>query len=1269
MSQPGSNPYIGLRPFEEEDSQYFFGRRKQTAELLERLYDGRFLAVLGSSGCGKSSLIRAGLIPALQGGFLVEDRDQWRIAIMKPGDRPLDNFARALCAESDDHEALKARIIEDHTQAVIDYLGRHAGAGVNQLILVDQFEEIFNFRGTERAEQFVRRDADQSRELARRRVDAAEFVDLMIALSQNGGTRYREEEPGPAIYVTLTMRTDFLGDCDLFYGLPEAINHGRYLVPRLTRQQLRQAIEGPALLEGAQLASRLLDRLLNKLGDRTDRLPVLQHALLRTWEIWQRRGRKGPIDLEHYKDAGTLSRALSQHADEALEGVDPEATARIFKCLTDTDLSYRQVRRPAALEELVAVSGEKEEDVKAILDRFAEDGRHFVYYDPEVENPQVDISHESLIRQWQTLRQWVDEERESRDRYRELVIKARRKQANQANWLRGSELRIVRDWWKKARPDAIWARRYQRKENDFGEARKFLSRSRTRANRNLGMVIGLTVALILVLAGFLAWAVHSRQVAVTARLKAQDQARVALASEWLQKDPTRAALVLLELAEPAQTPYAMQRMYGALSHQLAEVELKQDRGKVRAVALSPDGTRAVTAYSDGTARIWDTASWTPVQELEAGEDLLSASFGPDGRQIVAVSFDERVRIWDAASGGLVQELEGVDGRFVNASFSPDGSRIVTASFAGTAEVWDLASGELVQRLAGHQDEVSSASFDPSGSRVVTASSDKSARIWEVATGATVHVLEGHVGRIRSASFSPDGSSIVTASEDWTARVWEASSGRQTATLREHAGAVFSASFSPGGEWVVTASNDRMARLWDASSGDRLSMLQGHGDLVSLASFGPGGSWIMTASHDGTARIWKNERAGQTWLPPPTELAKLEHRGEVLVASFSPDGSRIVTATESEDSAVRIWDPASGDPVVLPGEGHTASLSLDGAHVVTGTRTARVWDVAGRRLAQLHDEGEDLPAGNLLSASFSPDGTWVLVVSREAVWLWGWQPGSTQRLELVPGSGEFQAACFSRPDGARVATATSEGTVRILDAASGKELARRDGISGWINAVVFSPDGTRLAIAADVASVWDPAAAEPDGLIELGHRDPVSAVDFSPDGSRVVTASDDGTAYVWDALTGKKLTPLGGHLDALTAASFSPDGSRVVTASDDRTARIWDAVSGAELARLEGQERALTTASFSPDGTRVVTASADGSVRVWLARAEPLQAWIRGLTILCLGRDFRAANLGETPEVAEKKSRACERCVADYPRGGVDVSAYRDYKQCLEQSAE
>ncbi|MHC4446044.1 MAG: nSTAND1 domain-containing NTPase, partial [Planctomycetota bacterium] len=300
------NPFVGLRPFESRDSLYYFGRKEQTHALLKQLYTNRFVAVVGSSGCGKSSLVRAGLIPNLEAGFLVQDRDLWEIATFKPGDAPLYHLVASLASltGSDSPDAVEILLETVHrrgAQALVELAQTTLkGEDSNLLIVVDQFEELFRF---------------QQARTTRVREEAADFVSILLHLV---------EQTVVPIYVVLTMRSDFLGECDAYQGLPEAMNNSQYLVPRLTRQQRREAFLGPIRLAGADMTPRLMDRLLNESLDTRDDLPVLQHVLMRTWNVWAENGGSGAIDLDDYERSGTLKNALRLHADEALIDLDEE---------------------------------------------------------------------------------------------------------------------------------------------------------------------------------------------------------------------------------------------------------------------------------------------------------------------------------------------------------------------------------------------------------------------------------------------------------------------------------------------------------------------------------------------------------------------------------------------------------------------------------------------------------------------------------------------------------------------------------------------------------------------------------------------------------------------------------------------------------------------------------------------------------------------------------------------------------------------------------
>jgi energy-coupling factor transporter ATP-binding protein EcfA2 len=475
----GLNPFVGLRPFESADSLYYFGRKQQTRALLDQLNTHRFVAVVGSSGSGKSSLVRAGLIPNLEAGFLVQDQDLWKIAIFKPGNSPLRNLATAMVSVSGASDAavtingLLARIRRQGSQALVHQVQPALDTTESNLLLVvDQFEELFRFQ------QIRTTDV---------REEAADFVSMLLSLAV---------QTVIPIYVVLTMRSDFLGECDAFQGLPEAMNTSQFLVPRLTRHQRREAILGPIRLARADITPRLTDRLLNENIDSRDDLPVLQHVLMRTYSM-QAKDPKGPIDLEHYEKAGTIQHALRIHADEALIGLSDQSlmmAKRMFQALTETDASNRRIRRPASLHEIAAVCGRKEapDTVMALIKRFKADNRNFLVLSTgaSTENRLLDISHESLIRQWKSLADWVDEEAESARVYKRLAESAELHASGKAGFYREADLQVALDWQRQQQPNAEWAARYHPK---FKLAMGFLEKSVRKQKANRYFVASLIV--------------------------------------------------------------------------------------------------------------------------------------------------------------------------------------------------------------------------------------------------------------------------------------------------------------------------------------------------------------------------------------------------------------------------------------------------------------------------------------------------------------------------------------------------------------------------------------------------------------------------------------------------------------------------------------------------------------------------------------------------------------------------------------------------------
>jgi serine phosphatase RsbU (regulator of sigma subunit) len=459
-----SHPFPGLRPYEASESDMFFGRDEQIDELLARLRESRFVAVVGSSGSGKSSLVSAGLIPALKRGYLVGTGSQWRVASMRPGGNPIGELARNAAASLETSEDKAVTELARSSLGLAKLAERCLHPSENLLVVVDQFEELFRYH----------------REAAGREQREASAAFVKLLLTATG----RSEVPVPGldhlpVFVVITMRSDYLGKSSQFRGLPEALNNSQYLVPRMLREQIREAIEGPVGMAGARIAPQLVQRLLNDMGDNPDQLPVLQHVLMRCWEVSRpaRDGRK-PIDLPHYEDAevGGISRALNLDAEHALASLGDDArkeeiVRRVFQRLVEPGAEDEESRRPSRLSDLVAVCASSESDVLAAIQPFRERG--FLVFSGETD-PIVDISHESLIRLWDKLKIWVKREVDSAATYTQL-----------ADWVKagfaaysGLALDQALHWRETENPNDAWAKRYRPGADTFRQAIEFLLWSR-----------------------------------------------------------------------------------------------------------------------------------------------------------------------------------------------------------------------------------------------------------------------------------------------------------------------------------------------------------------------------------------------------------------------------------------------------------------------------------------------------------------------------------------------------------------------------------------------------------------------------------------------------------------------------------------------------------------------------------------------------------------------------------------------------------------------
>jgi WD40 repeat protein/energy-coupling factor transporter ATP-binding protein EcfA2 len=1146
-------PFPGLRSFSQDESELFFGRESQSDELARKLGQSRFVAVVGTSGCGKSSLVRAGLLPTLEGGCLVKAGSNWRLVDMKPGSGPIDNLAAALGVARISEVPVDPAVLRTSSLALLDiarqaYQEKRLASDENLLILVDQFEELFRYKAHEPS-------MDEHDE-------KAAFVKLLLEVAK--------QRLFP-VHVIITMRSDFLGDCARFRDLPETINAGQYLVPRMTREQRREAIEGPIHMAGSAIAPRLVQRILNDVGEDPDQLPVMQHALMRTWYHWRNRNRADlPVDIEDYEAIGTLENALSSHVDRAyteacakVAGRGDQVVRRIFQCLRERDAFGREIRRPTPLRELCEVSEASQDEVLASLEGFRREGRSFVMPPLSVDlagEHAVDITHESLLRQWKRLQGppcedsgWLAEEEESRRNIIRLADRAEQQVQDNPDYLRGPMLQLALDWWEKRKPNAAWARRYIRGsatgDSGLRGTWAFLERSRQACQeeaaraRNLRLTIrAVAGAVMLTMAGLILWGLISR-----ARMKTEHQSAMARALAFASLDDqtehpdqlARSTLYAIESVNrelSSASLHTLQLEVRLLRKRLVHLEQK---GYIWGVAFSPDGRYLATASEDKNAAVYDSTG-NKVHELAHDGAVWAVTFSRDGKYMATGGYSG-VRVFDTSSWQEFwprSEGDQVDVEAV--AFSSDGLFLATAGFEGDVLVFDVKTGKESWRVK--QQGVQSVAFSPDGRYLATGSNDRKLRVTELRSRHKLLWEKELEGGVRSVAFSPDSSYLAVGDHDGTARIFEIQGNEVTQWT--HRGEVEAVAFSPDGRYLATGSDDGAAHVFDVAERSEV-LQQPHQLAVTSVAFDPD-ERLASSSLDGTVDIVE--------VKPLDEIARLHLPSKSLPRQMSMTWDTKYIAVVDESGAAHVFQSVDGKSVSVP-------IQVDGASQMS------VSD-GGRYVALGGENG----AGVFETASGQP------------------------RLRLPL---QKVNAIDITPDGRFLATGSDDG-LQVFDVSSRTLMWRKTDFKLPISNVAFSMDGQHLAVGGEDPELRVFSTERGDPAVRIAfqwHGDceerrehcKANGIAFSRDGKFAVLAANDKTVRVIDVAHAREYRVVDLPASAVYGL-LSEDDKFVATSSYDLMGRVYEVESSRELWHVPVPESGFFPLAFTSKDKYVVLAT-------------------------------------------------------------------------------
>jgi WD40 repeat protein/DNA-binding CsgD family transcriptional regulator len=1149
------NPYKGLHAFQMTDAHDFFGRDELTQKLIDKMCDDdpfhRFLAIVGPSGSGKSSLVKAGLIPALWKGTL-PGSEKWFVVDMMPGTHPLDKLETALIrVAANQTSQLREQLQRDERGLlrVADII--LPGDDTELVIVVDQFEEVFTLVEDESMRQ--------------------QFLDLLrIAISD---VRSR-------IRVIVTLRADYY-DRPLHYPeFGELIRNRMETVLPLTAKGLERAVRGPAERVGITFEQGLVEQIVSQMNYQAGALPLLQYALTELFD--RREGRL--LTNQAYQDIGGAVGALANRADEIYRGLTEdgqELAHQMFMRLVTLGDGAEDTRRRATHAELLSLT-ENTDLMEEVIDQFAGYRLLSLDHDAETRQPTVEVAHEAILREWDRLRQWLNESRD--DIRQERAVSRAADDWNQHNrdtsyLLRGTRLEQINKWQQTTalvqtpleQEFITKSLEQHEKEVQAERIRKDHEAQLEQRSRNFlrGLVAVFAIA-TLIAGGLALFAFIQRNDAIQARdaealaLQASERSAeefrsVALAfgaQDALNNSQPHVALALAQESIKIETPPpAVRETFYDISSSI----WIQDRLFLSDVGLAdgefhPDGERFITTGADGQTIVWDIETGLELQSIQREDRAFFFAINPQGNIVVVAGPSGILQIWNLETDEVTEHMY-----YDAPAFNSDGSVMVTANFwAGVATIfiWETKTFTVVDSFEAHTDFIPNLTFSSDDSLLISVSGgwDGTVKVWDFDTHDLLRERQfGNGGIVWDAIMLSDDERILVASSTGEVSLWDWRTDEiiWVTTTHESSSAVQDIDISPDEQTFALSLNEGAAeaQLREVASGELIHAYKGHSLRVQQVDFSPDGETILSTSSDGSIIFWPTnwEGAMQTVHVNSNNLI-VWHPTRPLIATVGTAHPTIV------DTTIRLIDTTTGQVIhELVGHENTVrglAFSPDGNYLISGgwDTDIYVWDIETGQQSRIVAEDEFI----IMDLTMNDDGQ------------------------------------FAIPYGER------ETQIVLFDYETGERIATFDGHTDQIFALEYSPDGELLYSGARNAELyqWDIETGE---IIQefVGHLEWVHHLDVNSDGGKLVSASADHTAIVWDTSTGETLMTLHAHTDEIIVAEFSPDDNLIMTASLDGRVILWDAETG-ELVYIFVlvDESFQTVATFSPDGTQIVSSAND-----------------------------------------------------------------------------